>query len=102
MAENPYAPPKSEVGAGVDQDKPSKPSAGARFLWTAIIAFPVFMGCVLLTPAVNWAMGAIGSAMFAAFSGIIALCIPTKAKVLFIAPSILVCFIIAYILGSNQ
>ena len=100
MAENPYAPPKAEVGYGEGESKPSKPSAGARFLWTSLIAFPIFMGCVLIAGGDNLLYGAIGSAVFAMFSGIIALCIPVRLKVLFIAPSIIVCLVIAYLIGT--
>jgi hypothetical protein len=100
MAENPYAPPKTEVGTGPDERNPARPGAGARFLWTAVIALPIFMGTVFLTPRENWAYGAIGSVVFAGFSGLIALCIPVRFKVLFIAPSIAVCLFIAYLIGS--
>jgi len=100
VAENPYAPPKVDVGAGQDDDPRPKPSAGARFLWTAAIAFPVFFGFVLLTPREAWLVGALGSAMFAVMSGLVAMCIPVRTKVLFIAPSIIIFVVIAYLIGN--
>jgi hypothetical protein len=102
VAENPYAPPKADVGAGPDDDGPRKPSAGARFLWTACVAFPVFFGFVMLTPRSAWLVGALGSAIFAGMSGLVAMCIPVRSKVLFIAPSILVFVVIAYLIGNAQ
>jgi hypothetical protein len=100
VAGNPYAPPKAEVGTGPDEDPRRKPSAGARFLWTAAIAFPVFFGFVLLTPREAWLMGALGSAMFAVLSGLVAMCIPVRVKVLFIAPSIFLFVVIAFLIGN--
>ena len=101
MAEdNPYAPTKAPVADEIT-DADAKPSVGARFAWTAAIGFPVYMFFVLFTPREAWAMGALGSAMFAAFSGLIAMCIPTRSKAAFIVPGILVGVIIAYMLGRS-
>jgi hypothetical protein len=100
VAENPYAPPKADVGTDPDEDPPRKPSAAARFLWTALIAFPIFFGFVLMTPREAWLMGALGSAMFAVLSGLVAMCIPVRAKALFIAPSILLFVVIAFLIGT--
>ena len=100
MAENPYAPPKADVGTGPEEDRLRKPSAGARFVWTAAIGFPVFFGFVLLTPREAWLMGTLGSAMFAVLSGLVAMCIPVRAKALFIAPSILLFIVIAFLIGN--
>jgi hypothetical protein len=102
VVENPYAPPKSEVGAGADETENAKPTAIARFLWTTIVGFPVFMLFVLMTPREMWLMGALGSAAFAVFAGLIALCIPVRHKILFIAPGILVCIVIAYLIGTSR
>jgi hypothetical protein len=102
VAENPYAAPKSEVGTGPVEARSAKPTAAARFLWTMIVGFPIFMLFVLMTPRSMWLMGALGSAVFAAFSGLIALCIPVRHKILFIAPGILVCLVIAYLIGSSR
>ena len=101
MAENPYAPPKADVGRGLEEDPPRKPSAGARFLWTAAIGFPVFFAFVLVTPRQVWLLGALGSVMFATMSGLVAMCIPVRAKALFIAPSILLFIVIAFLIGNR-
>lgn len=103
MAEdNPYAPPKAELGeASPEEEKNPKPGVGARFLWTFLIGFPVYMFFVLFLPKDAWIMGALGSAMFAAFSGIIAMCIPVRNKAGFIVPSILVGVVAAYMLGRS-
>lgn len=100
MAENPYAPPKADVGTGSEEGRPLKPSVGARFLWTAGIGFPVFFAFVLLTPREAWLMGALGSVMFAVLSGLVAMCIPVRAKALFIAPSIILFVVIAFLIGN--
>jgi hypothetical protein len=102
VVENPYAPPKSDVGTGPEEGQPRKPTAGARFAWTSCIAFPVFFGFVMLTPRSAWLVGALGSAIFAGMSGLVALCIPVRSKVLFIAPSILIFVVIAYLIGTAQ
>jgi hypothetical protein len=102
VAENPYAPPKADVGTGPEEDGPRKPTAGARFVWTACIAFPVFFGFVMLTPRSAWLVGALGSAIFAAMSGLVAMCIPVRWKALFIAPSIIIFIVIAYLIGTAQ
>jgi hypothetical protein len=88
------------VGAGPDDDRPRKPSAGARFLWTAAIGFPVFLAFVLMGPRQAWLMGALGSVVFAALSGLVALCIPVRNKALFIAPSIILFIVIAFLIGN--
>lgn len=79
----------------------TRPGVGARFAWTAAIGFPVYMFFVLFLPKEAWLMGALGSAMFAVFSGVIAMCIPVRNKAAFIVPSILIGVIAAYILGSS-
>jgi hypothetical protein len=100
--ENPYAPPKAELGepAPEEQSDP-KPGVGARFLWTFLIGFPVYMFFVLFLPREAWLMGALGSAMFAVFSGIVAMCIPARSRAAFIIPSIMVGVIAAYMLGRS-
>jgi hypothetical protein len=100
VAENPYAPPKADLGTGSEEEPPRKPSAGARFLWTAAIGFPVFFAFVLMTPREAWLMGALGSVIFALLSGLVALCIPVRNKALFIAPSIIFFIVIAYLIGN--
>ena len=100
MNENPYAAPRAEVA---DQPLPKrvKPSAVARFVWTACVAFPVYFAFVMSLPMHRWGMGALGSLIFAAISGFIALCIPVKRKALFIVPSIFAGLIAAIIIGNS-
>jgi hypothetical protein len=101
MKENPYAAPSTPV-ADSAQEKPTKSSVGARFLWTLPFAFPIFMGSVLLYVPVNrWLMGALGSALFALFAACIAMCIPVKPKAGFIIPSILIAVYCAYRIGTR-
>lgn len=101
MSENPYAPPKAEIGEGSPETRADpRPGVGARFGWTFLIGFPVYMLFVMILPREAWLMGALGSAMFAAFSGVIAMCIPARNKAVFIVPSILVGVIAAYLLGK--
>jgi hypothetical protein len=102
LAGNPYAPPKSDVGTGAAGGSSRKPTAAARFLWTACIGFPVFLSFVFFAPHRNWVYGAIGSAAFATFAGLIALCIPVRSKLLFVVPSIFACIFIAYLIGSSR
>ena len=97
--ENPYAPPKTDVGEGSPED--GRPGAGARFLWTMLIGFPVYMFFVLFLPRESWAMGALGSVMFAACSGVVAMCIPVRSKAGFVVPSILAGVVVAYIIGRS-
>jgi hypothetical protein len=39
---------------------------------------------------------------FAVFSGLVALCIPVRAKALFIAPSIILFVVIAFLIGNAE
>jgi hypothetical protein len=100
--ENPYAPPKAEVAGASDEEADGKPSVGARFLWTLCIGFPVYMFFVLFLPRNAWLMGALGSLLFAAFSGLIAMCIPVRPKAGFIVPGIVIGVILAYMLGRSN
>jgi hypothetical protein len=101
MSENPYAAPRTKV-SDTDKAVPDRPSVGARFLWTFAIGLPVFLVFILLLPRDQWLMGAIGSAIFAGFSGLIAMCIPVKSKAVFIVPSIMISVIAAYLLGTHS
>jgi hypothetical protein len=99
--ENPYAPPRAEVSDPKPR-KPDKPTAGARFLWAAGICFVIFVILVMLVlPRGDWIAGALGSAMFATLSGLVAMCIPVKNKAGFIVPALVVSMVLAYIVGSG-
>src|SRR6476619_5544049 len=100
MTENPYAAPQTPVDDRGQRD-PDKPSAGVRFVWAASCAFPLFMVLILIfLPRGGWLMGALGSMMFSAFAGIIAMCIPVKPKAAFIIPGVAIAFYCAYLLGT--
>jgi hypothetical protein len=101
MTDNLYSPPKSEIDvSSIGEDK--KPTFAVRFGLTALIGFPIFMFFVLLLPRAAWLVGAIGSAIFAVLAGLIAICIPVKRKILFIAPSIFICIVLAYLIGRMK
>ena len=101
MSENPYAAPNTSV-TELERKRSDKPGVGARFLWAAGCALPIFIACVMLAGARGaWLMGLIGSVMFASFAGLIAMCIPVKPKVGFIIPAVLIALICAYELGTN-
>ena len=101
MSENPYAAPRTPVA---DEERtPGKPSIGARFLWAFVCAFPVFMLLVLAyVPREKWLVGALGSGIFAGFSGLIAMCIPVKPKAGFIIPAVLISLWCAYLIGTHS
>lgn len=98
MNENPYAAPKSPVLSSEDENP--KPSAGTRFLLTTACAAPVYMAFTLFGPREAWLMGALGSVILGVFSGLIALCIPVRTKILFILPSVLAGLVIAFLIGN--
>jgi|KBSMisStandDraft_5_1062788.scaffolds.fasta_scaffold695836_2 hypothetical protein len=96
--ENPYAPthaPLEDQTTGAD----ARPSAGTRFLWTATIGFFFYLLFCLVLPRDRWLMGALGSAIMAAITGVIAICIPVKHKAGFIVPSILAGLVVLYLVG---
>ena len=96
--ENPYAPthaPLEDQNTGAD----ARPSAGARFLWTATIGFFLYLLFCLALPRDRWLMGALGSAIMGAITGVIALCIPVKHKAGFIVPSIFAGLVVLYLIG---
>lgn len=98
MSENPYAPPR----AAVETSGAGKPGVAARFVWTLLSALPVFLAIVVLyTPREGWAIGALGSGIFAMFCGVIAMCIPVKSKLAFIVPSIAIGLGCAYLIGHS-
>ena len=101
MTENPYAAPRTPV-TDADVTRPERPGVGARFLWTLASAFPIFMATVLgFVPRERWLLGAIGSAIFASFCGLIAMCIPVRWKAAFIIPSIVIGLFCAYLIGTH-
>ena len=77
-----------------------KPAAGTRFLLTTACAAPTYMAFVLFGPREAWLIGALGSLILGLFSGLIALCIPVRTKILFILPSVLAGLVIAFVIGS--
>ena len=66
------------------------------FAWTLVLFI------ILITssaPKEKWVVGLIGSGLFALISGLIAMALPTKLKIIFVPTSLLVVYIIASIIG---
>jgi hypothetical protein len=99
-AENPYAPPKTEV-ADAAAEKNRKPSAGARLAWTTGVALPVFLPLMFAVPLEKRGVTALGAALFALGAGLIGMCIPARRKVAFILPAILIVFVLAAVFGQK-
>jgi len=96
--ENPYAPTNAPLEDQATNED-GRPSAGARFLWTAATSFPIYSPFVLTLTRVRWPLGALGCAVMALLTGLIAMCIPVKHKVVFIVPSILAFLFILFLIG---
>jgi hypothetical protein len=47
-----------------------------------------------------WAVGALGSLLFASLSGLVAMCIPVRRKAAFIVPSLLLGLVVAFVIGT--
>ena len=67
------------------------------FAWT----WGMFIILIALTqPKEQWVHGLIGGAIFALFSGLIAMAIPTKRKIIFVPATLFISFSIASIIGT--
>jgi hypothetical protein len=101
VTDNPYAPPRAPV-RDTNEERRAGSSIGQRFAWGAGLAFVFFGAIILLLPRNQWAAGVLGSGMLALLSGVIAICIPVRSRWIYVTPGIVVCFIIAYLLGSAR
>lgn len=98
--ENPYAPPRSEIAESPAPQTDTRPSIGARFLWTTAWAIPMYLFFVFFfSPSESWLVGSLGSVLLAMGCGLLAMCIPVRRKAGFIIPSLLAGLVFAYILG---
>jgi len=98
--ENIYAQPESNLTSGE-----IKESFGylmwKRFYITFFCGVPVYMFFVLVgTPEESWFFGIIGSVVFSLGSGVLAIAIPVKRKVIYVSASILTGCILAGVLGA--
>jgi hypothetical protein len=81
--------------------KSVKISVGKRFLITFLWAFLMYMAFLLLSSAKeDLHFQFIGFVFFSFCSGIVAMLIPTKYKIIFVSTGILVVIIAVYILGT--
>jgi hypothetical protein len=78
------------------------PPIAMRFLISFVWSLVFFILIIIGTQAQNqWLVGFIGSAVFALLSGVIAMAIKTKRKIIFVPISLLVSFFIAVIKGGT-
>ena len=66
------------------------------FVWTLAIFILMIIGT---QPQNQWVAGHIGSAMFALFSGVVAIAIQTKRKFIFVPVSLLISLVLVAIIG---
>ena len=86
--------------SGNDSGK-NESSVGRRFGITFAWTFVAFGLTILATlPKGSWVVGIIGSGLFALLAGVIAMAIRTDRKIVYVPISLLICVIIAYIIGT--
>ena len=74
-----------------------------RFFISFSWALGLFIIIILTTQSKShWGVGVIGSLMFALLSGVIAMVIRAKYKTLYVSVSVLVCCILAFIIGYSE
>ncbi len=79
------------------------PPIAMRFLISFAWALGLFMLTIIYTqPQNEWFFGFFGSAIFALLSGIIAMVIRTKLKIVFVPISVLVSLILASVIGTQM
>jgi len=89
---NLYRPPQRSLLSGATE-KPKRITIGKRFIITLLWAFPIFSAVsVLNVTADQWLAVIAGSSIIALFCGVIAMCIPTRFKSIFVSVSILAGF----------
>lgn len=95
LDKNLYRPPQSSLLGG-DQTKTKRMTFIRRFLITLAWAFPVFATIsVLNTQSTEWLAVIAGSFLISLFCGIVAMCIPTRFKTIFVPVGILAGFALA-------
>jgi hypothetical protein len=95
-------PPRAKV-EDAQAAKRDKPSAGARFLWGFCCCLAAFLLLIFsVGPRNLWLLASLGSLIFAGFSGLVAMCIPVKSKLLFTVPPVMLSLLIAYLAGSSS
>ena len=67
------------------------------FAWALAAFILIIIGT---TPRDQWVSGFIGSVIFALLSGVMAMAIPTRQKIIFVPVSLVICFIIAVTIGK--
>ena len=101
LDKNLYRPPQSSLLGG-DQQKTKRMTFIRRFLITLAWAFPVFATIsVLNTQSTEWLAVLAGSFLISLFCGIVAMCIPTHFKSIFVPIGILAGFGIVLISASH-
>jgi len=89
---NLYRPPKPSLLSD-SAERPKRMTLGKRFLITLFWAFPIFaMVSVLNVTADQWLGVIAGSFVISLFCGVIAMCIPTRFKSIFVSVAILAGF----------
>ena len=92
LDKNLYRPPKSAL-LGSNTQTPKRITIGKRFLITLFWAFPIFaIISVLNATSDQWLVVTAGSFIIALFCGIVAMCIPTRFKSIFVTVGILAGF----------
>lgn len=83
-----------------ENDQLSNDGLVQKFFMSTAIGFVIFVLIVLgTTPRQAWGNGFIGSVMFAAVAGIIAMIIPSKRKIIYLPSSIGLMLFVAMIVG---
>jgi len=87
-----YRPPQRSLLSDT-AEKPKRITIGKRFLITLFWAFPIFSIVSILNVTTDqWLAVITGSFVIALFCGVIAMCVPTRFKSIFVSVAILAGF----------
>lgn len=79
----------------------SRPGMAKRFIMTFAVSLLVFIALVLMTTAkAEWIYGIIGSVVLSVFSGIVALFIPVRSKLVFVSLGVIAGLTASYLVGT--
>jgi hypothetical protein len=98
---NLYRPPQSSL-LDSRTESPKRSTIGKRFLITLSWAFPIFAVISTWSTEMNqWLTVIAGSFIIAIFCGVIAMCIPTRYKSVYVSIGVLAGFGLALITASH-
>jgi len=90
-------------GLTPDSEAISDKKLSTKFWVSGVASFIMLVAITLASqPNEMWINGIVGSVIFALFTGLIAMALPTHKKIIYLPISLLITFIILYIIGTYQ